>query len=451
MKIANFILAGLVHGQEGSGEETEVFTATFGVTMGVNNGKDLSLAINQMDFENTLNEEDGDNVIFSELTFTANPSAGGGVHDAMDFTVDATASVTAETTDTIEEFAAKAKAAVQAEASENADSTNVEEESVGAMSCTDGANGGCSHFCTDNKCSCPTCWGLEADLKKCSPTDGLVSITCGEEQMTLSISECVIEDNSGFELLDSSCAPTLDNGIWSVSTDLDSCGTTLELDADSQMVTFTNQLHAAPEIKNGLIMSRSLAMEFECQYGTTYDDVSNNRTVIGGHIITSATSQKGTFGKGSLGFSLNFYTDSKFDSLVDPESMIMVGETLFFSIESTTTINGLVFTVLDCTVSDPTLGAEYDILTDQCADPFVGTTIGALSDAAMLEYSYTAFQFAGTIGSETQEKLSCSVLVCDSTAASGPCLDTPTCGGRRKRAADEGQLFYVSQTFTLGK
>ena len=156
-------------------------------------------------------------------------------------------------------------------------------------------------------------------------------------------------------------------------------------------------------------MSRSLAMEFECQYGTEYDDVSNNRTIMGGSIVTSASSQKGTFGKGSFGFSLNFYTDSKYDSLVDQESMIMVGETLFFSVESTATIDGLVFTVLDCTVSDPALGSEYDILTDQCPDVYVGTTLPTLSDAAKLTLSYTAFQFAGTQGEETQEKLSCSV------------------------------------------
>ena len=156
-------------------------------------------------------------------------------------------------------------------------------------------------------------------------------------------------------------------------------------------------------------MSRSLAMEFECQYGTEYDDVSNNRTIIGGNIVTSASSQKGTFGKGSLGFSLNFYTDSDYDTTVDPESMIMVGETLFFSIESTATINGLVFTVLDCTVSDPTLGSEYDILSDQCPDVYVGTTSPTLSDAAKLELSYTAFQFAGATGTESEEKLACSV------------------------------------------
>lgn len=44
----------------------------------------------------------------------------------------------------------------------------------------------------------------------------------------------------------------------------------------------------APEIINGIIMSRSLAMEFECQYGTAVDDVSNNRTILGGNIVTQS-------------------------------------------------------------------------------------------------------------------------------------------------------------------
>jgi len=87
----------------------------------------------------------------------------------------------------------------------------------------------------------------------------------------------------------------------------------------------------------------------------------------------------------------------------------MVGETLFFSIEAAAGISGLIFTVLDCTVSDPSLGAEYDILGGQCPDKFVGTTRNTLSHAFMLQFSYTAFQFQGTTGPETQEKLSCSV------------------------------------------
>ena len=71
--------------------------------------------------------------------------------------------------------------------------------------------------------------------------------------------------------------------------------------------------------------------------------------------------------------------------------------------------DGLVHTILTCTVSDPAIGAEYDILTDQCPDKFVGTSVDTLSDASMIKMSYTAFQFAGTSGVETKEKLSCSV------------------------------------------
>jgi len=104
---------------------------------------------------------------------------------------------------------------------------------------------------------------------------------------------------------------------------------------------------------------------------------------------------------------------------------------------------------LDCTVSDPALGAEYDILAGQCPDFFVGTTQNELSNASKLKFSYTAFQFAGTKGDSTEEKLSCSVLVCDSAAADTSCAVEPNCDGRKKRSTSEGQLFYVSQKFTL--
>lgn len=292
-------------------------------------------------------------------------------------------------------------------------------------------------------------------MKSCAPAPGTVTITCDATSMSLDISECVLEDNSGFKLDDDVCKPTLTDGVWSVTSDLDGCGTEFDLDDDSQIITFSNKLTAAPEINNGIIMSRSLGMDFECQYGTTYDDVSNNRTIMGGTVDIFAGTQEGTFGTGSLGFALNFYTASDYETLVDKDSLIMVGETLFFSIESATSIDGLVFTVLDCTVSDPNLGAEYDILTGQCADPYVGTAMlsdDPLADAAMLKYSYTAFQFAGVIGTESEEKLSCSVLVCESGNSSTPCGSTPTCGSRKRRSEEiDGQVFYVSSTFTLKK
>jgi len=434
---------------EGSGEEGEVLTLNVDFKSQVDSSTDLTLKINQNAFVNGLNDNDaGDNVIFSDMKFEVAPAEGG----TETYVMSGKASMAEQTTLDQSDFAAKAKEAIENELmAEGAEKPSFENEEVEKMSCTDGQNGGCSHFCSDNSCSCPTCWELGADLKNCHPSDGMVTITCSSEEMTLSVDKCVLASADDMKLLDPSCKPELNDDKYDVSTGLDSCGTTFELDADSQIVTFTNQLIAPPEIVNGLIMSRSTAMEFECQYGTAYDDVSNNRTVIGGKVVTSASAQKGTFGTGSLGFSLNFYTTSKYDELVDSDAMIMVGETLHFAIEAATGISGLVFTVLDCTVSDPLLSAEYDILTDQCPDKFVGTTVDTLSDALMMKMSYTAFQFAGTVGTETQEKLSCSVLVCDENSGDGPCATEPTCADRKRREAPQGQLFYVSQKFKLRK
>ena len=74
---------------------------------------------------------------------------------------------------TFEECEVPAADAVQA-AIEGADgvdtgSIDIGEPQVETLSCADGTNGGCSHFCTDNVCSCPGCWGLGVDMKTCSP------------------------------------------------------------------------------------------------------------------------------------------------------------------------------------------------------------------------------------------------------------------------------------------
>ena len=206
-------------------------TACFDFTLEVNVGEDLALRIHQLSLEADLNDNDSDNVVFSDLVYK--------LTSGFDFVISGKVCVAEETTLTSGDFQSYARTEALRELGESGSNANTTDKGTEALSCTDGMNGGCSHFCTDNQCSCPTCWVLEKDMKTCAPTDGEVKITCLAESMHLAINECVIEDNSGFELLDSSCTPTLTNGVWEVDTALDGCGTTFELDSDSQMVTFT--------------------------------------------------------------------------------------------------------------------------------------------------------------------------------------------------------------------
>ena len=40
----------------------------------------------------------------------------------------------------------------------------------------------------------------------------------------------------------------------------------------------------APEIKHGLVMTRQVSLDFQCRYDTSIDDISAERTIIGGSI-----------------------------------------------------------------------------------------------------------------------------------------------------------------------
>ena len=72
-------------------------------------------------------------------------------------------------------------------------------------------------------------------------------------------------------------------------------------------------------------MSRSVGLDFQCQYETEIDDISAERTVIGGSVST------GLHGSGALDFKLPFYTDSNYDKEIDEGSTILDGEKIFYN------------------------------------------------------------------------------------------------------------------------
>ena len=112
---------------------------------------------------------------------------------------------------------------------------------VSALSCADGTNGGCSHFCTDNECSCPSCWTLDAtDMRTCAPDAGTVGITCSSDSMEVTIDKCVLAGNDVAKatLDDGVCGATDDGDNWLVSTALDGCGTSFNLDDASQGTSY---------------------------------------------------------------------------------------------------------------------------------------------------------------------------------------------------------------------
>ena len=55
-----------------------------------------------------------------------------------------------------------------------------------SLDCFDGNNGGCSHFCATDGCTCPDCWELDADGLTCKPMRKHLHVTCAADSMTVS-------------------------------------------------------------------------------------------------------------------------------------------------------------------------------------------------------------------------------------------------------------------------
>ena len=47
---------------------------------------------------------------------------------------------------------------------------------------------------------------------------------------------------------------------------------------------FQERASMAPETVNGLVISRRLSLDFKCRYETSIDDISAERTIVGGSI-----------------------------------------------------------------------------------------------------------------------------------------------------------------------
>ena len=84
------------------------------------------------------------------------------------------------------------------------------------------------------------------------------------------------------------------------------------------------------------------------------------------------------------------------------------------------------FNPLDCVVKDTNLNTEYEIITNQCGDSFLGfENYEVKSDnvQSAINFSYHSFKFVESVDDEAavNMKLECSVIVCDGNDQSSAC------------------------------
>ena len=133
--------------------------------------------------------------------------------------------------------------------------------------------------------------------------------------MEVTIDKCVLAGNdvSKATLDDGVCKATDGGDSWVVITALDRCGTSFNLDSASQG-TSTRYLDQTNGIISGWLLkyirnaansgqwSRHVSVGLVFQYETEIDDISAERTVIGGNVST------GLNGNGALDFALTYDT-----------------------------------------------------------------------------------------------------------------------------------------------
>ena len=76
---------------------------------------------------------------------------------------------------------------------QDTEDVTIKSKGMERLNCADGLNGGCSHFCTNNKCSCPSCWTMGPDMKTCGPEPNKVAINCESSDIHITIDQCVLQ------------------------------------------------------------------------------------------------------------------------------------------------------------------------------------------------------------------------------------------------------------------
>lgn len=278
--------------------------------------------------------------------------------------------------------------------------------------------------------SCPPCWLASSGI--CVPDPSMITLSCNADGMEMRVRRCVMgtTETALLSLDDQTCGLNNrkvrgDGNEYVVSVGLDEC--TTQMTFGSNLVSFKNHLIGNLPSDQTISTNDQYSIEFECDYLTTYDDVSSTSEV------TSSINGGGTGGSGSLGFEIQTFTDSSY-STIDTSGSIQVGTTLYFGVAMTSPINNLVFMVTDCTVKSGQGSSllEYAVMTDGCPNTRVNFNVVENSQASLNKFNYRVFNFKNTDSDSLN--LTCNVVVCSATDNTSTCATTPVCSRRRKRS-----------------
>lgn len=289
------------------------------------------------------------------------------------------------------------------------------------VDCHDGDNGGCSHLCgVPYGCYCPgSAWTLGEDELNCQPSSDAVLLTCNKNEMNIEIDYSLFDsENYEVTLNDENCPGVGGQSVggWNLTTGLESCGTTLEFGEGN--VVFT-QIVKARAGSNGIVLGRPVDLEFTCTYQSEFETDSERIT------INEVTSVQGLSGDGDFSFALELYSDHSFTEKQSASDVIIVGEMVYFSIETQQLPSNLVFAVHNCTIHDASVNEEYQVIAQSCPSPTIMASTQMASNS-QLQVSYMSFAFVSSDAMEHEEELTCSIQVCEASDPNSYCATAQT-------------------------
>ncbi|CAG5849794.1 unnamed protein product [Menidia menidia] len=227
---------------------------------------------------------------------------------------------------------------------------------------------------------------------------------------------------------------------------LNACGTQIEEDDD--YLYFKNEITTVEDTHPSLITRKHLVeARFFCQYPKK------------GNVTLGFTAHRKNVtvwerGFGTLTYQFEFYPDTQFRSMIDPNSYPLeydVGERINMQIEASTSLNNTEMFVESCRAApydNPNYHPTYSIIENGCAvDPTV--QIYSPSHEKQFQFSMEAFKF---IGLHDQVYISCSVMMCEAgnpnTRCAQGCTNTTWFGGHhhhKREAVIQSGAHLVSQ------
>ena len=209
--------------------------------------------------------------------------------------------------------------------------------------------------------TCPTGWSAGTAVGTCVP-DG-VTIACSDTTMTVPFSLNRVYEEGATELDATQQAAAMADisgqtaggcvdfaydvtaGEFVASYDIDTC-TTPAHDASAGVITFTNSFigDEAALLRDGIITTKVLSFEAQCQFSDSATVSIDGITVDPGTNIAETISDTGSFT-----FSIESYIDSGFTTVADSTNKVEIGDPVYTKVWTDNTLPAAIeYHVTDC-------------------------------------------------------------------------------------------------------